>query len=315
MPLLAGDIGGTKTLLGWQESTGSPLMLREFRNAGVPGLEGLLADFLNGRSGANVDLVLALAGPVDAGRCQLTNLPWCLDAGALQQQFGFRSVQLLNDLVATAWAMPGLAEQGALVPLRGACIDFRQPVAVISVGTGLGEALLWPQGERRWAVLPSEGGHKTVAPFDALSARLLQQHWDTARTPASRENWFSGSGLPHLFQALFPDRPAQDSATITRQAAAAPDSAEARCVALLAQGLLAEAGDLALQYAAWGGVIFAGGAAQHLETFLRHPDALARMSDKAAHQTRLQSIPLALCHDTQAALKGAAAFFYQQQGG
>src|SRR3990167_4382041 len=262
MPLLTGDIGGTKTLLGLQAARGPFAQVREYHNQEHDGLDAILSDFLQQTGTApdeDLHLVLAIAGPVDQGSCQLTNLSWLIECATLQRQFRFKSVQLLNDLEATGWAMPGLGAQGRLLPLRGTGIDFQRPVAVMSVGTGLGEAALIPLENKGLQVLPSEGGHKQFAPFDARSTSLLQQAFATGHTGVSWENWFSGSGLPRLFQALFPDMQAPDSRTITELALAQPNSCEAQCVHLLMQGLMAEAGNLALQYAAWGGVIFAGG--------------------------------------------------------
>lgn len=313
MPVLAGDIGGTKTLLGLQLRSGQPITAQEYRNEGFSGLDIILADFLRGGTGAGIDLVLAIAGPVQGGRCQMTNLPWLIESAALQRRFCFKSVHLLNDMEATGWAMPLLASQGQLTPLRGTAPDFRQPVALMSVGTGLGEAAIVPQDRKSWRVLASEGGHKQFAPFDARTASLLQQAFATGHTALSWENWFSGSGLPHLFQALFPDMQAPDSATISRLGLQKPASPEGQCMTLFAQGLLSEAGNLALQTLAWGGVIFAGGVAQHLQPWLRDASVQQLLERKADHVARLRQIPLALCTDTEAALKGAAEFYWHQQ--
>lgn len=313
MPVLAGDIGGTKTLLGLQLRAGQPMTIQAYGNAAFAGLEAILADYLQGGSGAGIDLVLAVAGPVEQGRCQMTNLPWLIESAALQRRFCFKSVHLLNDMEATGWAMPLLSTQGALTSLRGSTPDFRRPVAVMSVGTGLGEAVIIPQDKKGWRVLPSEGGHKQFAPFNTQSAALLQQAYLTGQSAVSWENWFSGSGLPHLFQALFPDMQAPDSATISQLAHTSPASPEGQCMTLFAQGLLAEAGNLALQYLAWGGVIFAGGVAQHVQAYLGDANVQQYLARKADHVAQLQQVPLALCSDTEAALKGAAEFYWHQQ--
>jgi glucokinase len=186
-------------------------------------------------------------------------------------------------------------------------------VVVISVGTGLGEAAIIPLGQGALTVLPSEGGHKQFAPFDQHSSAILQQAFATGHGAISWENWFSGMGLPHLFQAIYPDMEAPGSNTITRLALAQPFSPSGECVRMFTRGLLAEAGNLALQHLAWGGVIFAGGVAQHLQGWLADKENQRFLALKSGHCERLQNIPLALCTDTQAALKGAAAFFKQQK--
>ncbi|HVL00226.1 MAG TPA: ROK family protein [Dongiaceae bacterium] len=315
MSLLAGDIGGTKTLLGLQATLGTFTHVREYRNADFTGLDAILQDYVQHTgiaTGNHLHLVLAVAGPVDQNRCQLTNLPWLIEPSALQARFRFTTVQLLNDLEATGWAMPGLAQRGKFISLRGD-IDFRRPVVVISMGTGLGEAALLPSRNGGRRVLASEGGHKQFAPFNARSAALLQQAFAVGHNGISWENWFSGSGLPKLFQALFPEMMAPDSKTITTLAQTQPDSSEGQCVELLVQGLMSEAGNLALQYLAWGGVIFAGGVAQYLLPYLRNPDLQSWLQRKSDHQARLQSTPIALCTDTAAAMQGAADFYWHQQ--
>lgn len=316
---LGADIGGTKTLLGMRQGGGVVDRIQRYDNSRFPDLATVLQDYLAGGTQlepARTVVTLAIAGPVSGQRCQMTNLPWLIDGSALQREWGFKAVYLLNDLAATAWALPDLYEQEALQLLHGLRLDFTQPVAVISVGTGLGEAVMVPDARLGLTVLGSEGGHKQFAPFNRRSARLLEQAFATGRTGISWENWFSGSGLPQLYRALYPDLEVPANETLSIQAQAHPESPAAQCMAMLADGIFAEAGNLALQTLAWGGVVFAGGVVRHMEHLMKDLRHQHYFSRKSEHVERLQQVPLALCVDSRVALKGALAYgWYQQMRG
>lgn len=316
MTVIAADIGGSKSLLGYFAEAGKASYITRFDNQNARDAGDILHRYLHQHTifhPADITLVLAIAGPVQNRRhCQMTNLPWQLDADQLQAEFGFNRVILLNDLEATAWAMPGLAVTDQ-VSLNQKTLQFDKPVTVISVGTGLGEALLLPDPHNGWIVVPSEAGHKSFAPFDQTSAALLQQALANDEVAISWEDWFSGSGLPRLYRAMFPVAPALDSADITRQAVSQMDSHATACITLFVQGLFAEAGNAALQYWSEGGVIFAGGVVQHLKHWFHNRSIQRTFCAKSHHQAWLASVPLALCTNAEAALHGAAAYGWHQQ--
>jgi glucokinase len=112
--LLAGDIGGTKTLLGLferGEPRPQPLHVDEFITLDHDGLESILTTFLE-KHGVRVSELEAssfgVAGAITDQVAQLTNVPWRIDAGEMMRH-GFRRVWLLNDLEAMAYAIPVLA--------------------------------------------------------------------------------------------------------------------------------------------------------------------------------------------------------------
>ena len=314
--VLGGDIGGTKTLLGTQAGTNRLAHVQHYENRTYEQFSAVLEDYLSRHPALQPHdciLTLAIAGPVTRQRCQMTNLPWLIDAADLKHHFGFHAVYLLNDLAATAWALPDQFEQDALHMLHGKGLDFSQPVAVISVGTGLGEAVLTPCSQGGFEVLATEGGHKQFAPFDLRSARLLEQAFATGVPAVSWENWFSGTGLPQLFSTLYPDLKVPANETLTVLAQTQPHSPAGQCIALLADGIFAEAGNLALQSLSWGGVVFAGGVVQHIKHLIKDVRHQRWFSHKAEYTDRLEQIPLALCTDSQVALKGAIAYSGYQQ--
>ncbi|MGC2048848.1 MAG: glucokinase, partial [Gallionella sp.] len=126
---LAGDIGGTKTRLAVVEVSGTQVQIVHevsYRSRDYATFEELLDDFLSraksilsprssllaGESGQIRfhHAAFGIAGPVQGRVVKTTNLPWHIDANALQSRFGFPQCTLLNDLEATAYGIPALGE-------------------------------------------------------------------------------------------------------------------------------------------------------------------------------------------------------------
>src|SRR5207244_8250547 len=107
--LLAGDIGGTKTVLALFEEAGGEL--KKFREAKFPSLEHatfaeILRKFLADAPAPGLTAgCFGVAGAVIEGKCRTTNLPWELDETELAKAIGARRVKLLNDLEAMAYGM------------------------------------------------------------------------------------------------------------------------------------------------------------------------------------------------------------------
>src|SRR5574337_66444 len=126
--ILAGDIGGTKTVIGLFEEAGSRLRaIREdtFPSQSYSTLEEILNQFLGVGSRASVRVAcFGVAGPVIEGKSKATNLTWELDERRLAEALRVLQVRLLNDLEATAYGMlhleptdlcvvqPGLTRKG-----------------------------------------------------------------------------------------------------------------------------------------------------------------------------------------------------------
>lgn len=134
MTLLAGDLGGTKTLLALCDATGEPLYTRQFDSRAHNSLEDMVATFLADpevkRQPSPVAAGLGVAGPItevrlpdraDAGdgaagsgwgqRASITNLGYQIDAGALRDRFGLQSVRLANDFYALSLYASRLVRQ------------------------------------------------------------------------------------------------------------------------------------------------------------------------------------------------------------
>ncbi|HKA57960.1 MAG TPA: glucokinase [Gemmatimonadales bacterium] len=238
------------------------------------------------------EALLAVAGPVAADRCVLTNCPWTIDAPELRAALGFARVHILNDFEAIARSLPQLTP-GDLYPLGGGAAVPGQPMVVLGPGTGLGVACCvpaWPDA----VVIASEGGHATMAPTSARENAIL----DRLRGEfghVSAERVLSGPGLENLYRAVVVldgiDAVPRDAAQITK-AALDGDCAASKTALELFCGMLGTiAGNAALTFGARGGVYIAGGIAPRLTDFMARSEFRSRFERKGRLRTYLASIP------------------------
>ena len=171
--LLAADIGGTKTDLGvYALGSGprAPLATGRLPSTDYDGIVPLARAFLDAHGLAVDYACFDVAGPVVDSRAQLTNLPWVLEEAPLARALGVKAVWLLNDLVATAAAVPHLAASDVVALNAGRAVAGGT-IAVIAPGTGLGEAFLTWDGHR-YRAYASEGGHASFGPATPDEAAL-----------------------------------------------------------------------------------------------------------------------------------------------
>lgn len=322
--LLAADLGGTKTDLGVYTLDGgarAPLATGRLASGDYQGFEPLARAFLAAH-GLAVDCAsIAVAGPVVEGRARLTNLPWALDERALARALGMRSAWLLNDLAATATAVPHLRPD-EIVTLHAGAPVAGGAIAVIAPGTGLGEAFLTWDGARHRAHA-SEGGHAAFAPASRDEASLYT-YMQERLGPVSYERVCSGLGLPHLY-AFHRDRGGAESPALAARLAAAPEQARAHvivdaaldaaapdplCVAALGSFVAilgTAASTLMLTTLSTGGVYIAGGIAARIVRRLQEGDFIARLQDRGRMHPVVARMPVHVVVAPQAALLGAAS--------
>lgn len=316
--LLAGDLGGTKTSLGIYatDADGRPRLQREasFASREHPDFEAILDVFL--ADGAGVEAAaFGIAGPVEDGVVQVTNLPWRIEAPQLAAKLGCR-VRLLNDLEATAWAT--LALDSAEVVVLNEGIERTGSRCVIAAGTGLGQALLAWDGARHH-VIATEGGHTDFAPRDATGIALLE--FLLERYPrASWERVLSGAGLRNVFAfvverlGIAPSASTNDrleagdlAQVVGEQAVAGVCPASRRAVEIFVAAYGAQAGNLALTSMAVGGVYVAGGIAPKLLPLLQSGVFLEAFTAKEPFAQLMRRIPVRVLIDANAPRNGAAA--------
>lgn len=207
--VLAGDVGGTKTLLALAEPAGESVRIVSetlFPSPRYPGLAPIVLEFLKDVREPVAAACFGLPGPVIDGACRTPNLPWSLTEQSLAQETGLAQVRLINDFAAAAVGMLALPTE-AFVTLQEGIAETHGTRAVIGAGTGLGQAVLFWDG-RRYRANPTEGGHAGFSPRGSCSAS-----WGpTSRSPIARSrssgqspdpascgstaSWWSGGSPP-----------------------------------------------------------------------------------------------------------------------
>ena len=299
---LAGDIGGTKVFLALVDAAGQ--LSHEYRLASVDfsDFESLLAAYLAGLPAPPDGGCLAVAGPVaDDGRsARITNLPWIINAAALEARFGLGRLTLINDFAGAALGVTVTGSDQLI------CLQAGEPRAdgvklVIGAGTGLGMAIL-VHHSGGWRVLPGEGGHVAFAPADELQLGI----WQALRDEHGRvtcERVISGPGLVAIHHVLHGEP--LDAAAISARALAGDAAARATATVFLA-AYGAFAGDMALAVMARGGVYLAGGIAAKVLPLLQTGGFLTAFNAKAEHAVLAQRMPVVVVTDEKLGLRGAA---------
>ena len=318
---LAGDIGGTKTNLAiYAYDDGEHLVVKKtgsYPSKDHQALGEIVRQFLGDDLASVRFACFGVAGPVKNGVVQVTNLPWIVDAAALQADLGFQRVSLLNDLEANAYGINTLLPHELLSINPKA--DLRQVGnrALIAAGTGLGEAgMLWDGVAHR--PFASEGGHASFAPNSPLGDELLI----FLRKELGHVSWervLSGMGMKNLYRFFRqrsgqtePDWLAQQlktgdlGAIVSQAGMAGKDPVCADTVDCFIANYGSEAGNLALKMLALGGVYIGGGIAPKMLAKMQSPVFLEAFYHKGRLSPVLESMPVYIILNDKTALQGAA---------
>jgi len=320
--ILAGDVGGTKTVLAVLEPGAGPSpVMTLVREAVLPSreidsLESAVEAFLLGAPRLSVAAAcLGVAGPVIDGRSVTTNLPWEVHERRLAAA-AHAPTRLINDLEAAGYGVLTLAPEQFLTLQAGAPKPGAN-MALIAAGTGLGQALLIAEGQD-YRVIASEGGHADFAPHDEVDVDLLR----FLRAEFGHVSWervLSGPGLHSIYRFLQ-----------MRAGHAAPEWLRERlqredpsavvgevglqgrdpvCVDALDRFVTlygAQAGNLALASLALAGVVLAGGIAPKIRSKLVEGRFMQAFLGKGRLDALLSQIPVRVVLDERAPLWGAA---------
>jgi glucokinase len=300
MRLLAGDIGGTKTLLRAVDENGVCLLEGRYDSGAYETFSDLLREFTGRVDGAVDAACFALAGPVHDGRGTVTNVGWELDGDALAEEFAIGRVSLINDFSAIALGVPLLGERDVLSLHRGRR-DPEAPIGILGAGTGLGQAIVTRYGGKH-QVIATEGGHGDFAPQDEEQTRLFL-HLHRIYGHVSWERVVSGMGLVNIFTFLGGEEltPAEIA-----ELAENGDPRADHTFEIFVDAYGAEAGNMALRVLARGGVYLAGGiAAKNVERFTdgRFVEAFVR---KGRFRELMETIPVDLIVNEDVGVIGAA---------
>lgn len=338
--VLAGDIGGTKTILRLtdSQSKGKNILFQEkYKSASYPDLAPMVREFLAaaekelGEKQIPENACFAIAGPVVNNTAKLTNLPWMLECHRLERDLNIKKVSLINDFAAIGYGVTAL-EPADIHTLQAGHFDAKSPIAIIGAGTGLGQCFGIPQGEH-YHIFSSEGGHTDFAPRNQLEFDLLEYLLDKYNiTRVSVERVVSGQGITAIYQFLR-DRqgsPNSEVGEIVRTweqqtgrkektvdptaaiASAAIENKDDLCeeaMHIFVEAYGAEAGNLALKLLPYGGLYVAGGiAAKILPLIQKENRFIQAFNHKGRVSGLVERVPVHLVLDPEVGLVGACIF-------
>ena len=304
------DLGGTNIRFALSRNGGPPEAMAVLAADGFPSFEDAARRYL-GETGVGLAAV-AVAGPVSDGRAAMTNRDWTIEAAAIAEALGAGRALLLNDFEAQALALPALGAHD-LAPVGDAFRpDARAAKIVLGPGTGFGAAALLPEPGGGWRAACGEAGHMTLAAANEAEAALLAGLRERFGH-VSVERVVSGPGLALLYRALSGSpEPAPEPPEVTARAAAGEPLAVA-AVGHFTRFLATAASDLALVFAAKGGVYLSGGILPRLGPCFDRAAYLDRFADKGRFRAFLRSIPSAVVTHPAPALTGLAAAAFRPQ--
>jgi glucokinase len=317
--VLAGDIGGTNTRLAFFQVESQRLHLVSeavFPSRKYQNLQQIISEFSSSQNYRAEAACFGIAGPVNNGVVQTPNLPWTVVASAIANEIGLTYVQLLNDLEANAHGIELLSARDTI------CIHAGSPEAtgnraVISAGTGLGEAGLFWDGQNH-LVFASEGGHGDFAPRNDLELELLR-YLERQFEHVSYERVLSGPGLVNIYSFLRDTGRAEEpdwlrlemqtgnpAAVISSAALAGNNPLCQKALDLFVSIYGAEAGNLGLRFMARGGVFLGGGIAPKIAPKLVSALFMESFTAKGRMSSLLQAMPVYIITNEKTALLGAA---------
>jgi glucokinase len=307
MRIIAGDIGGTKTLLQLIDADANAVLFENrYESGAYPTFDAMLREFLASAGSPSIDAAcFAVAGPVVGDSAEITNLTWKMIAPDLAREFALGRVAMINDFYAVALGVPLLAPSDLLSLNSGTRVE-RAPIAILGAGTGLGEAALVHDGDK-WNVVPSEGGHADFGPQDDEQAALYSM-LHAKYGHVSWERLLSGMGLVNIHNFLSGvDRAYHES--IPAEIATQADNGDAvanRTFEIFVDIYGAEAGNMALRLLARGGVFLAGGVAAKNTRHFTNGRFVEAFTRKGRFTPLLQSIPVDVIVNASVGLMGAA---------
>ena len=316
--ILVGDVGGTKTILGLcrvAQRNNTILSMQIFESNAYYGLEEIITEYLLLQKTTVSAACFGVAGPVVRGTVITTNLPWKMSEISLANHLNIEKITLINDLVANAYGI-GMMKKPDFISLnRGRKTDGN--AALLSAGTGLGEAILFWDGTRHIPT-PSEGGHVDFGPKSGLERELLN-YLSNRFDHVSYERLLSGSGLANIYHFLkdtgkFGTEPiwlaqrmksGDPAAVITELARLKKNRLCENTLNVFVSIYGSAAGNLALQVMATAGMFLGGGIAPKIIWKLRDGTFMNAFTGKGRLAHIVRRIPVNVIMNDRAALFGA----------
>ena len=332
MNFLAGDIGGTKTLLSLCTWNNGLIILnkRKYLSKDWSTFYDILNDFLE-KVPKNLSKpsfgCIGVAGPVKDGICKLTNLNWIISSKIISQQARIPYFELINDFSVLIYGLKYFKSDQFITIKQGNLkknnLD-NELITIIGAGTGLGIARGISSNSLN-IVLPSEGGHSEFSP-------RTEKEWDLKAWLKSdlnlkylpRELIISGRGLGNiarwkLLKENAKNHPLRllaenfhkntstqpDFSSIAYGSARSGDELMKEVLSIWLSAYGSAASDIALHELCYGGLWIGGGTSKFYVDDINSPNFLDSFYNKGPFNELLKNIPLKVIIDPDAGLYSA----------
>ena len=318
--ILAADIGATKTNIAvchWDGNCFSTNKEATYKTKDFDGVDSLIEGFI-GATEMPAKICLAVAGPVQKNKVELTNVKWQIDGEQTSNKFN-RAVLIMNDLKAVAYSLAILNSEDIYCLHKGEKL-LSENAAIVAPGTGLGEAGLC-YTEDGYYPIATEGGHCSFAPraeIDIQLYRFLTKSFDHV----SWERVVSGPGICNIYDFLVRVKEREepswlreqmlthDKATVISENIAACDLCK-ETIDMFMRYLAEESANLVLKFKATGGLLIGGGIVPHLISLIHEGQFLKQFCHFGRFKNFLESVSVNIILNSKAALLGAAYFGIQ----
>ena len=311
---IVADVGRNTIRVGLTDKEGRlhHSSVREY----VPSAESTIATALStfaqdsGLSSLPSHAAIAVSGVSRGETISITKSRWILSRAALTAMFKAPPL-IINDFAANAWAMSEARCSGRIEPMTNLPVRLNQPgtYCIIGLGSGLGVAIMSRDEQGLVSVLPTEGGHLGMMHGVKGAERIIDKV-ATGDESVTAETLFSGLGLLSTYKAVCRLQGRTplccNLAELLSASATRNDPAAAETFEFVGRGFWHFAGNMALAYGAWDGVILTGSIAEALKGVFRRPDLASAFNVKGPWTRHLAAIPKASMSFKHAELEGAA---------
>jgi glucokinase len=299
-PALIGDIGATNARFAVLKD-GVATLIKILPVASYASLHDAIQAYFEGLDDGGQKRpkigAVAVAGPVTGDFLSFTNHPWSFSISGLERDLGLDHLDVINDFVAVALAIPRIGPESRRQVGSGTA-QAGAPVGIIGPGSGLGVSIVVPVEEAwgtRWVPLSGEGGHVTLSPITDREIALVAWSHRIGRAHVSAETFICGKGLTTLYSGLCAlDGIVQTDlqpADVSRLAISGEDPIAVEAVDIFCEMLGTVAGNLALTAGARGGVYIAGGIVPKMGEHFDKSQFRPRFIAKGRMRTFLDPIP------------------------
>jgi glucokinase len=253
---------------------------------------------------------IAVSGLARGETISVTGSRWILSRAGLTAMLRTPPL-VINDFAANAWAMSDPHCSGQIEPMTPTVPrpDLPGTYCMIGLGSGLGVAIMSRDENGLVSVLPTEGGHLGLMHGVEGADRILNK-LSVSGAPVTAEMLFSCGGLLSTYKAICDLEGRPSTCTSLSQllspATISGDRAARETLDFVGRAFWHFAGNMALAYGAWDGLILTGSIAAALKSTLRRPDLACAFNLKGFWTRQLANIPKATISFEYAELEGAA---------